>query len=318
MPGATGLARESAGIHAIATALSRRLRREDPLARRVALPRWEKGLRFLVAALRHGGGTRGSSFAMAMRLFPARIRDAVAAIYAIARRLDDIADGDTAPATKLAALDAWRSDFSAPPDPAPEEALLAALVPWNAILPRAEFLALIDGLEADSLHGARAPALSELRLYCRQVAGSIGVLVLAAAGLRGPADIAYAEALGEALQLVNILRDIEEDAARGRVYVPAELIRQAGLDPQAEIPALTRDPRFAQARAALLALAQAAFDEADKRAAQTTATRLLAIRLIAGTYRRLLRRLARDPAPGTSLGLAERLGVLVSALRGAT
>jgi squalene synthase HpnC len=316
--GASGLARESAGIHAIATALSRRLRRDDPLARRVALPRWEKACRFLFAALRHGGGGGGSSFAIAMRLFPARARGPVAAIYAIARRLDDIADGDAAPATKLAALAAWRSAFSEPADPMPEEALLAALVPWDGILPRAEFLALIDGLEADSLYGARAPAIAELRLYCRQVAGSIGVLVLAAAGLRGPADIAYAEALGEALQLVNILRDIEEDAARGRLYVPAELIRQAGLEPHAPVAVLTADPRFAQARAALLALAQAAFEEADRRAVQTTATRLLAVRLIASTYRRLLRRLAHGRGPDTRMGFADRFGALVSALRGAT
>ena len=318
MLGANGLARESAGIHAIATALSRRLRRADPLARRVALPRWEKAFRFLGAALRHPRRSGGSSFAIAMRLFPAYARGAVAAIYAVARRLDDIADGGAAPATKLAALASWRAAFAEPADPAPEEHLLAALRPWDGVLPRAEFLALIDGLEADSSQGAKAPELSALRIYCRQVAGSIGVLVLASAGLRGPGDVAYAVALGEALQLVNILRDIEEDAARGRLYVPAELIRQAGLDPDADIGVLTADPRFARVRAALLALAQAAFAEADRLAAHTQATRLLAIRLIAATYRRLLRKLARSPSPGVRLGWAERCGALVSALRGAT
>jgi phytoene synthase len=313
LAGTAGLGRESAGIVALARALSRRLRRHDPLARRVALPRWQKATRFLGAALRHRGRSGSSSFALAMRLFPADARAAVAGIYALARRLDDIADGPATPAMRLAAFAAWRRAIT---ENDGEEPLVTALAPWAARLPAAEFLVLIDGLEADCAEERRLADLAALRTYCRQVAGSIGVLVLAANGLDGEADTAYAIALGEALQMVNVLRDIDEDAARGRLYVPAELIRQAGLDPSAELGRLVAAPAFAIVRATMLTLAENAFAAADALAPRTRATRLMAIRLIAATYRRLLRQLARRPGARPRLGLGARCGALVAALRG--
>lgn len=318
MPGAlagTGLAREGAGILALARALARRLRRGDPLAGRVALPRWEKALRFGVAALRQGSGRSGSSFALAMRLFPASARPAIAAIHALARRLDDIADGPASAATKAAALAAWRAALADIDHAAAEEPLLEALRRSGAELPLAEFAALIDGMETDSLRAPRAPDFAALRLYCRQVAGSIGVLVLAACGLRGSQDAAYAIALGEALQLVNILRDIDEDARNGRLYVPAELLREAGLDPADEIDRLLAAPAFAKVRVSLAVKARAAFADADALAAETGATRIFAVRLIAGTYRGLLARLEHAPAGARRAGLGERLAVVIAALR---
>lgn len=318
MPGAlagTGLAREGAGILALARALARRLRRGDPLAGRVALPRWEKALRFGVAALRQGGGRSGSSFALAMRLFPAAARPAVAAIHALARRLDDIADGPASAAMKATALAAWRAALDDIRQAAAEEPLLAALLGSGVELPLSEFHALIDGMETDSLRAPRAPDFAALQLYCRQVAGSIGVLVLAACGLRAPADTAYAIALGEALQLVNILRDIDEDARSGRLYVPAEMLRAAGLDPAADIDRLLAAPGFASVRASLAARARAAFERADALAPATGATRIFAVRLIAGTYRGLLARLERAPAGAPRAGLVERVAVVFAALR---
>jgi squalene synthase HpnC len=310
-----GLGRESAGILALARALSRRLRRRDPLAGRVELPRVEKAARFLHAALAHGRRRRGSSFALAIRLFPASARGAIAGIYALARRLDDIADGPAPAAIRLAAFAAWRQALAAPDD---EEPLLAALAPWDGWLPVEEFLALIDGMEADCAAAPRMADLAALRLYCRRVAGSIGVLVLAANGLRADADIAYAIALGEALQMVNVLRDIDEDAARGRLYVPADLIRQAGLDPAEDAARLVAQPGFRTVRRSMLALARSAFAAADALAPRTGATRLIGIRLIAATYRRLLLRLERAPDEAARLGLSERCGALVAALRGAS
>ena len=311
----TALAREAAGIVALARALARRLRRDDPLAGRVALPRWQKALRFAVAALRQGGARSRSSFALAMRLFPASARPVVAAIHALARRLDDIADGPGSAATKAAALAAWRAALDDADRAASEEPLLAALLRSGPALPLAEFHALIDGMETDSRHAPRAPDLAALRLYCRQVAGSIGVLVLAACGLRDAPDRDYAVALGEALQLVNILRDIDEDARSGRLYVPAEMLREAGLDPHAEIKLLLAAPGFAAVRAALAAQARAAFAHADALGAGTGATRIFAVRLIAGTYRGLLARLERAPVGAPRAGLGERIAVVAAALR---
>lgn len=313
---APGLAREAAGILALARALARRLRREDPLARRVRLSRAGMAMRFLGAWLGRGAGRGGSSFALAIRLFAPRARRAVTAIYALARRLDDIADGEAQTEAKLAAFAAWRRALASNASDPGDEPLLDILATDAPGVPREEFLALIDGLEADSRPAFRAADIVALRAYCRQVAGSIGIMVLAATGLRGAADVAYAVALGEALQMVNILRDIDEDARRGRLYVPADMIRQAGLDPSGDAERLVADPRFAAVRASLLALCRSAFAAADESGAQTRATQILAVRLIAATYRRLLHRLAHAPQGSARLSLADRCSALAAALRG--
>jgi phytoene synthase len=115
--------------------------------------------------------------------------------------------------------------------------------------------------------------------------------------------------------LVNILRDIDEDARSGRLYVPAEMLREAGLDPHAEIKLLLAAPGFAAVRAALAAQARAAFAHADALGAGTGATRIFAVRLIAGTYRGLLARLERAPVGAPRAGLGERIAVVAAALR---
>jgi phytoene synthase len=184
-----------------------------------------------------------------MRLVSEPKRSAMFALYDLARAIDDAADGPGTPDEKRAKLDFWRAEIARLYDGAPQAPETRAILPHVGRfgLPRAEFDALIDGQEMDLEPAAFDEA--RLVLYCRRVAGTIGILTLAILGVRNDA---YAVALGEAFQRINVLRDIEEDRARGRSYIPpgvdfaaqaraklveAEALR-AGLDARELRPAL--------------------------------------------------------------------------------
>jgi phytoene synthase len=171
------------------------------------------------------------NFAYGIKLLDRPRRQAMSALYALARRIDDIGDGDADPPTKLGALAAVRKDVSAlargeAPDDDPVLVAMADVcrrwpVPLGAIDE------LIDGCEMD-VAGARYDTFESLVGYCRQVAGTVGRLSLAIYG--GPPDAApIADDLGVALQLTNILRDIVEDRDMGRVYLPREDAERFGL-----------------------------------------------------------------------------------------
>jgi len=167
-----------------------------------------------------------------MRVLPPDRRRAIYAVYAFCRVVDDIADEPGDFDRRQAALDEWRREIDrlyagAPPGGPVARALVPAIQAYH--LPRAEFEALIDGMETD-LHGDNvAPDLAALKVYCRRVAGSVGVLSMRCFGATEPQADAAAIALGEALQLTNILRDMGEDAADGRLYLPAELLERHGI-----------------------------------------------------------------------------------------
>ncbi|MFM8678414.1 MAG: squalene/phytoene synthase family protein [Alphaproteobacteria bacterium] len=315
---AAGLAREAAGILALARDLSTRLRAQDPLAGRVAAGRAAKAAIFLAAALRARPLASGSSFALALRLLPRAARPAGAAIYALARRLDDIADGPAPEAAKRHALDLWREEIRAAAEGRAVEPLAVAVGRHAGVLPLEEFGQLIDGLAHDCGAGAaRAPDGDAFRLYCRQVAGSIGVLVLAACGHSSDGDRAFGAALGQALQMVNVLRDIDEDAARGRCYLPQDMLLEAGLDPALPPGYLPGDPRLSLVRAALAAESERAFARARDLAPSAPGARVFAIRLMATTYRRILARLIIRPADRPRLGPRDHAAAFLSAARGA-
>ena len=192
----------------------------------------------------------GSSFYWSMRLFPRAKRDAMYAIYAFCREVDDIADGDASPAAKLAELGGWRHEIAALFAGRPSRPTTRALArPISRFeLPRIEFDAMLDGMEMDAGERMRAPPLAELERYCRCVAGAVGLLSLRVFGPHGRRLDLGALALGEALQLTNILRDLTEDAARGRLYLPRELLEQHGIashDPARGSSAIRRCPRCA-------------------------------------------------------------------------
>jgi phytoene synthase len=163
---------------------------------------------------------RRSTFYWAMRLLPPERRAALFALYDIARAIDDVADGPGSIAERREGLARWRAEVAAIFEGTPAEPVARSLQPHAQRfgLPRAELDALIDGqlMDLEPMVFDEAAFV----LYCRRVAGTIGMLALPIFGASGGAAERYAIALGEGLQRVNVLRDIAEDAARGRNYLP--------------------------------------------------------------------------------------------------
>src|SRR6185312_927314 len=182
----------------------------------------------------------GTSFYWAMRLLPEARREAMFAIYAFCREVDDIADSNDAPALKRAGLARWRHEIDAIYDDRPHTPLGRVLA--DAVdtygLRRDDFLAVIDGMEMDAAADIRAPSLAELDLYCDRVASAVGRLSVRIFGTDRPAADRVAGSLGRALQLTNILRDLAEDAARGRLYLPRELLSGQGITEREPEPVL--------------------------------------------------------------------------------
>jgi len=163
---------------------------------------------------------RSSTFYWAMRLLPSARREALFALYDIARVIDDVADGPGTVEVRRAGLADWRHQVAAIYEGTPTHPVARAFQPHARSfgLPRAELDALIDGQLMDLEPQVFDEAL--FVLYCRRVAGTIGMLALPIFGTSGKAAETYALTLGEGLQRVNVLRDIDEDAARGRNYLP--------------------------------------------------------------------------------------------------
>ncbi len=188
-----------------------------------------------------------SSFYLAMRILEPARRDAMFAIYAFCRAVDDIADDEGARDTRRAALDQWRSDLDDlyAGRIRPSVGFLAESV-RRFKLDRVDFEAVIDGMAMDVEEDIRAPDWKTLELYCDRVASAVGRLSVRAFGLAGDAGgelptapklLAYH--LGRALQLTNILRDLDEDAARGRLYLPREALEEVGVANHAPHAALS-------------------------------------------------------------------------------
>jgi len=163
-----------------------------------------------------------SNFYYAFMLLPAARRRALYAVYAFCRFIDNIADDELArePAAMLAR---WRRELAAVYADAPGHPISRALADSVARfgIPRRYFEEVIAGVEMD-LTRRRYASFAELRLYCYRVASAVGLICIDIFGYRNPRTEVYAENLGIAFQLTNILRDVREDAARGRIYLPLE------------------------------------------------------------------------------------------------
>ena len=178
----------------------------------------------------YGTTATGSSFYAAMRILPQEQREAMFQIYSFCRQVDDIADSDGPREQRLAALQQWREDIDAlyrGQPPARLRDYVASVKGFG--LEREDFLAIVDGMEMDVPQDIRAPDLATLDLYCDRVASAVGRLSVKVFGLPREDGILLAHHLGRALQLTNILRDIDEDAAIGRLYLPKEGLVQAGI-----------------------------------------------------------------------------------------
>jgi 15-cis-phytoene synthase len=247
--------------------------------------------------------TQARNFSYGIRLLPGGKRRALSAVYAFARRIDDIGDGTLPAPDKLAALRDARSAVAALERDGMEAAggdpVLVALADAarSHPIPLGAFGELIDGCEAD-VRGTSYATFSELEHYCRCVAGSIGRLSLGVFGSRDPGTAEpLADALGIALQLTNILRDVREDLISGRVYLPADDLERFGAalrpdraDALAGEPGLQDVVRF-EARRALgwYATGMRLQPLLDRRSAACTGA-------MAGIYLRLLRQIAAAPA----------------------
>ncbi|MEM8849183.1 MAG: squalene/phytoene synthase family protein [Pseudomonadota bacterium] len=188
-----------------------------------------------------------SSFTWGMRSLPKARRDAIFAVYAFCRIVDDIADCESMHADrKRALLEAWRIEieqvYAGLPKSSIGRALLVAVDHFD--LPGAEFRMMLEGMKMDVDGPIVAPAKADLLDYTRRVAGSVGALSIRIFGARDcPERDRFALTLADALQLTNILRDVEEDAQIGRVYLPRQSLATHGLpvhDPAALIADLTR------------------------------------------------------------------------------
>jgi phytoene synthase len=184
----------------------------------------------------YGSTASGSSFYAAMRILPRAQREAMFQIYSFCRHVDDIADSDGPRPERLAALQQWRDDIDALYQgraPARLQGYAESISRFG--LRRDDFLAIVDGMEMDVPQDIRAPELATLDLYCDRVASAVGRLSVRVFGLPEADGVLLAHHLGRALQLTNILRDIDEDATLGRLYLPREGLLHAGItgdDPQ--------------------------------------------------------------------------------------
>ncbi|HEX4082819.1 MAG TPA: squalene/phytoene synthase family protein [Acidimicrobiales bacterium] len=240
------------------------------------------------------------NFAYGIRLLHPPERQALSAVYALARRIDDIGDGDGAPARKLDDLARVRKDLADLPADADDNTEDAVLVAIAAVdrrydLPMGAFDELIVGCEMD-VTGTAYTTIDDLVAYCRLVAGSIGRLSLAVFGTADRhAAAPIADDLGVALQLTNILRDIVEDRGRGRVYLPADDARAVGCPPD-----LDGDPAAVARLVAFEAQrAREWFDRGLRLLPLLDHRSRACVGAMAGIYSRLLRRIQLDPAATT-------------------
>src|SRR5271155_2415359 len=251
-----------------------------------------------------------------MRILPRSQRDAMFEIYAFCRAVDDIADDPGPRDGRRAALAKWRADI---------DALYAGAVPAHLSglgqavrafdLEREDFHAVIAGMEMDVVADIRAPDMVTLDVYCDRVACAVGRLSVRVFGMEREAGVKLADHLGRALQLTNILRDFDEDAAMGRLYLPREALRGVGIistDPATVLA----NPMLGEACVILVELAKGHFRQASAIMARERRRTVRAPRIMGEAYRIILDNLvARGFAPPRTRVRLPRARLLLIVLR---
>ena len=265
--------------------------------------------------------TQARNFYWGIRLLRPQRRAALCAVYALARRVDDIGDGDAPPEEKATRLEEVRKELAALDRSGDPVMVAVADAARRYPIPLGAFEELLDGVWMD-VEGRQYATFGELTEYCRCVAGSIGRLCLGVFGhTPHPRAAEWADALGIALQQTNILRDIREDLLNGRVYLPQADLDAFGVELRIADGALA-DPDGSLANLIRHSAARAREWYAEGlRLGPLLDRRSAACCLaMAGIYRRLLERIAEQPAAvyDTRLSLSgtEKLGVAVRALGG--
>jgi phytoene/squalene synthetase len=236
----------------------------------------------------------GSSFTTAMKILPRERRDAMFAIYAFCRLVDDITDVEGPASEKLAALNEWSDEitrtYQRTPNTAVGEELVRAIYRFQ--LPRREFDLILAGMRMD-VEGMVAPHPMRLARYVRCVAGTVGLLSMRVFGAwQADASQRFALSLGSAMQLTNILRDVEEDARLGRLYIPAPMLAAAGVPPDPHTA--WQHPAMPEARRRLGLVARTQFDRTWAARRGHARARLIPALLMMGPYERLLASMEAD------------------------
>ncbi|MDR6293293.1 MULTISPECIES: squalene/phytoene synthase family protein [Inquilinus] len=319
----------------LARRLAARLRAGDPLLGRVALGKsdFARALRPGLSVMAFGARPLDdatlvrmavfrakSSFAAGMRILPPDGRRAIYAVYGFCRQVDDIADSTATVEEKIADLAAWRERldriFAGRGEDPLDREMIWAIRRFD--LPRAEFDGMLDGMTIDAAAEVRIADRAGLAHYARCVAGTVGVLAVKIFGCPDAASEAFAVAQGEALQLTNILRDVDEDAGLGRLYLPESWLREAGISTDAPIPTIVADPRIAQVCARLAADIVPLYAALPGLMPPGTEKRMKAALIMQHSYRRIFEMLqARgytDRRVRPRLSKREKLGILLSAL----
>ena len=267
------------------------------------------------ATASYGSSASGSSFYAAMRILPPEQREAMFQIYSFCRQVDDIADSEGPRPERMAALQQWRDDIDALYQGNPPARLRDYVVSVQKFgLKREDFLAIVDGMEMDVPQDIRAPDLATLDLYCDRVASAVGRLSVRVFGLAEDDGILLAHHLGRALQLTNILRDIDEDAGIGRLYLPREGLLHAGIT-SADPLKVTADPALPKVCTPLVIRARAHFEKADGIMDRNPRRVVRAPRIMSKYYRAILELLVTRgfAAPRTPVRVNKiaRLAILI-------
>ncbi|HEY4078360.1 MAG TPA: presqualene diphosphate synthase HpnD [Rhizomicrobium sp.] len=232
----------------------------------------------------------GSSFYLAMRLMPEEERDAMFAIYAFCRKVDDIADdGVGTRAERHEKLEQWRRDLTAlyaGGNPVQTRFLAPAVKQYGLRLD--DFLTILDGMDMDVAEDIVAPDLATLDLYCDRVASAVGRLSIKVFGMEEGPGFELAHHLGRALQLTNILRDIDEDAAIGRLYLPREYLEEMDCCRQMDPKTIISKPAIDGVCRKVAKLAHHHYDEAQRILAAKPKGRIKTPRLMGAVYSEIL------------------------------
>ncbi len=266
-----------------------------------------------VASVVRGSGT---SFYWAMRMLPRRKRDAMYAVYAFCREVDDIADDPGMEDDKLRRLADWRVEierlYAGHPQLPVSLALQEPIAEFG--LRKEVFLAVIEGMEIDAVDTVRMPTLVALEAYCDRVACAVGRLSNRIFGIDDVRGEPVAVSLGQALQLTNILRDLAEDAAIDRLYVPNAMLAAYDIPPNSARRAIMH-PRFPEVCDELAALARRRYAEAAEALAVCDRRTMRPAIMMMQNYRRILDRLIdrgwKHPDRPVSLGKAQKIWILL-------
>jgi phytoene synthase len=235
----------------------------------------------------------GTSFYWAIRMLPEDKRRAMFAVYAFCREVDDIADEAGESCVKSARLEAWRQElnrlFAGSATTPTSRALLPAVRQYG--LRREDFEAIIAGMEMDAVARLRITDAAELDLYCDRVACAVGRLSIRVFGTDTASGDELAAALGRAMQLTNILRDLQEDARRDRLYLPADMLAAEGLHDIDDLDAVLSHPAAVAVCEHLAQVASTQFDDAAAIIARCEPHQVRPARIMMEVYRRTLRRL---------------------------